>query len=115
MKICPQCQKTYEDDTLNFCLDDGTVLTQAQSVNNEPPATVMMGQPEQTTPNQPFGTQNNAFDNSPKYQPSKSSGGSKSWIWAIAALAGVIILCGGGFIGLAFLGALVDDSGQNDY
>src|ERR671938_1644652 len=26
MKICPVCQKTY-DDTQNFCLEDGTTLT----------------------------------------------------------------------------------------
>ena len=29
MKICPRCQKTYTDDNLNFCLDDGVVLQQA--------------------------------------------------------------------------------------
>lgn len=26
MKICPKCNKTYRDDELNFCLDDGTTL-----------------------------------------------------------------------------------------
>ena len=26
MKICPQCKRTYSDDSLRFCLDDGTVL-----------------------------------------------------------------------------------------
>lgn len=26
MKQCPKCRKTYPDDTLNFCLDDGAVL-----------------------------------------------------------------------------------------
>lgn len=31
MKICPQCQLTYEDDGLNFCLNDGSVLNQAPS------------------------------------------------------------------------------------
>ena len=25
MKICPRCQKTYADDNLNFCLEDGSV------------------------------------------------------------------------------------------
>ncbi|MEQ1923696.1 MAG: hypothetical protein ABL952_14410, partial [Pyrinomonadaceae bacterium] len=34
MKICPRCQKTYSDDNLNFCLEDGSVLTQAAA---EPP------------------------------------------------------------------------------
>lgn len=26
MKICPTCKKTYKDDGLNFCLDDGATL-----------------------------------------------------------------------------------------
>lgn len=26
MKICPQCQRTYSDDSLRFCLDDGAIL-----------------------------------------------------------------------------------------
>ena len=27
MKICPSCNRTYEDDTLSFCLADGSVLS----------------------------------------------------------------------------------------
>jgi hypothetical protein len=27
MKVCPQCQNTYTDDSLQFCLQDGTPLT----------------------------------------------------------------------------------------
>jgi len=26
MKRCPECRRDYFDDTLNFCLDDGTPL-----------------------------------------------------------------------------------------
>ncbi|HEX8733746.1 MAG TPA: hypothetical protein VF721_00350 [Pyrinomonadaceae bacterium] len=29
MKYCPRCQSTYTDDTLQFCLQDGTVLVNA--------------------------------------------------------------------------------------
>jgi hypothetical protein len=35
MKYCPRCQSTYTDDTLQFCLQDGTVLVNA----SEAPAT----------------------------------------------------------------------------
>lgn len=35
MKICTACNTVYSDDTLNFCLDDGTALTLH---NNLPPA-----------------------------------------------------------------------------
>ncbi len=27
MKICPQCNQSYSDDGLNFCLNDGSVLS----------------------------------------------------------------------------------------
>jgi hypothetical protein len=27
MKLCPKCNRTYRDDTLRFCLEDGTTLT----------------------------------------------------------------------------------------
>ena len=47
MKICPRCQRTYTDDNLNFCLDDGVVL---QQTAGEPPATVFMNQPRPTDP-----------------------------------------------------------------
>ncbi len=35
MKQCPRCQKTYSDPSLNFCLEDGELLT---SLSQEPPA-----------------------------------------------------------------------------
>lgn len=36
MKICPKCQNKYTDETLNFCLQDGTQLIQrVQKINSE--------------------------------------------------------------------------------
>ncbi|HUR97637.1 MAG TPA: tetratricopeptide repeat protein [Pyrinomonadaceae bacterium] len=40
MKLCPQCEKTYADDTLNFCLDDGQWL-----VADAEPGTALLGTP----------------------------------------------------------------------
>jgi hypothetical protein len=34
MKICPQCQTAYSDDTLQFCLQDGAPLTVQTPSNN---------------------------------------------------------------------------------
>lgn len=34
MKQCPRCHQTYTDDNLNFCLDDGEMLT---GLVSEPP------------------------------------------------------------------------------
>ena len=94
MKVCPQCQKTYDDDSLNFCLEDGTVLTLENSAYEEAPETVFVNQPAQTTPNSPFGEQTN-WQNTPKTE-AKVKSGSKAWMWAIGVLLAGLILCGGG-------------------
>ena len=35
MKQCPKCQKTYYDETLAFCLDDGSKLKRIDRINRE--------------------------------------------------------------------------------
>src|SRR5688572_26616096 len=46
MKRCPECRRDYYDDTLAFCLEDGTPLVQgsvpAPSESSEGPATAIM-------------------------------------------------------------------------
>lgn len=46
MKQCPQCGKTYTDDHLNFCLDDGSSLV--QSINSTEQETVVLPSPRTT-------------------------------------------------------------------
>ncbi|HEX8844549.1 MAG TPA: nuclear transport factor 2 family protein [Pyrinomonadaceae bacterium] len=47
MKSCPTCQRTYADDSLSFCLEDGTALTPlAQSTQGE---TLLMDSTGQST------------------------------------------------------------------
>src|SRR3989440_84086 len=40
MRICPNCQRSYRDETLNFCLEDGTPLVSAQ-LNAEEPTRIL--------------------------------------------------------------------------
>src|SRR2546429_8270022 len=35
MKRCPTCKRTFEDETLSFCLDDGTPLIAATRPDSE--------------------------------------------------------------------------------
>jgi hypothetical protein len=48
MKHCPQCKRTYDDNSLNFCLDDGSDLTffdtEAETLRNAPRKTEMSPQ-----------------------------------------------------------------------
>jgi hypothetical protein len=45
MKQCPTCNRTFPDDSLRFCLEDGSPL----SLTNDPDATLVMSQAETST------------------------------------------------------------------
>ncbi len=113
MKICPTCRKTYSDDGLNFCLEDGSVLTLAAPGNV--PETVMMNQSSFPAPSSGVGGQpgiQSSFGNQANYsvQPKK---GSKTWIWVVGILAVLVLMCGGGFVGVAvFLSNLDTNSNR---
>ena len=109
MKICPTCRKTYTDDGLNFCLQDGSVLTFA---GPEQPATVVMNPPRPTDPSpgtmRPTVGQQPNWGNQPAYsmQPPKKS--SRAWIWVVGILGLAVLLCGGGGIGLFLIEKMSD-------
>lgn len=114
MKICPVCRKTYSDENLNFCLEDGTLLTQSQS---QPlPETVLMNQPRMTDPNRPHGMPQSAptaWSAPPQQFPVQQKKSSKTWLWVVGILGLVVLLCGGGFAGLAVIGLMNQDTGSN--
>ncbi len=49
MKLCPTCQRTYEDDALRFCLEDGTPLVGAADSAYDPGATIKIPAPRVTS------------------------------------------------------------------
>lgn len=115
MKICPRCQKTYTDDNLNFCLEDGTVLVASSAA--PPPETLFMGAPRPTEQQQPAmpsqpGSQP-AWNTPQNYsmQPPKKS--SKTWVWVLLILGVVVLLCGGGLVGVFFWAASQADKTVN--
>ena len=97
MKICPTCRRTYEDDALNFCLEDGAILN---LTTPDAAPTVVMEQPRTTTPPQGSGMKT-SWDaqniGAHSMQPKKRS--SKMWLWVVGILGLVVILCGGGIAG----------------
>src|SRR5688572_19702149 len=44
MKRCPECRRDYYDETLSFCLDDGTALLEGPASMDEP-ATAILSDP----------------------------------------------------------------------
>lgn len=112
MKTCPACQRTYADDALNFCLEDGSVLT---LVSSEPPPTVMMQSPPPTAPfpTAPSEATQNSWDANPEYslQPKRSS---KKWLWIIGVFGLGLLLCGGGLVGFIVV-AMMQDQNTSTY
>ena len=105
MKVCPRCQKTYTDDNLNFCLEDGSVLQQAAAqptIQMSAPQVSQANQPQPTHPSAQAGWNVPPQGQQYSMQPQKKS--SKAWIWVLLILGAVILLCGGGFAGLMYLG-----------
>ena len=49
MKRCPSCQRTYTDDTLRFCLEDGATLLGGASSASDPLASTLLDSPPPTT------------------------------------------------------------------
>lgn len=99
MKICPSCRRTYSDDSLNFCLDDGSVLTLKAP---DPQETLVMNPPGGTSPavapTDPSGVPT-SWNTVPQDQftmrPPKKK--SRVWLWVVGIFAVLILICGGGF------------------
>jgi eukaryotic-like serine/threonine-protein kinase len=56
MKRCPECRRDYYDDTLAFCLEDGTALVQGVVPSPDGPATAILTQPPEASSGQ-FGSE----------------------------------------------------------
>lgn len=113
MKVCPRCQKTYTDDNLNFCLEDGTTLTQVSASAPPAPDTVYVNEMRPTTPTaQPGapGSWGSAPQQPFSMQPPKKS--SKTWVWVLGILAVVGLVCGGGLVGF-FAWVASQDTNRN--
>ena len=93
MKICPQCRKTYEDNNLNFCLDDGTSLV----VSDQSAPTVMLPSAGETATQQAAAP--TQWQQTPMQQAQPPRSSSKTWVWVLLILGLVVLLCGGGLIG----------------
>jgi hypothetical protein len=138
MKQCPRCHQTYSDDALNFCLEDGELLT---AFSREPPPTryaddapptVLLNEARVTNPTnwpaspassspptpwqpQPLNLQNQMFG-SPSSAPSRDQ--TLPTISLILGILSVALICcyGGIWLGLpaAILGFLGMRNADND-
>lgn len=108
MKSCPTCKRTYPDDTLAFCLEDGTVLSAPFDPTSIDPynrradraATEILPSPArsaETVPSSQQPTRQNfppAYGALPGYSGARSPGTSNRWIVISVALGLVLIAAG---------------------
>jgi hypothetical protein len=111
MKICPQCQNTYTDESLKFCLQDGTQLNSVSSTSqmptvnwNDEPQTVIRKEPNQmriNLPDQQTAPPTN-YPTNPQtdFQPEPPR--SKTWLFALLGLFFLFVLGGLGAVGAYF-------------
>lgn len=99
MKRCPTCNKTFTEDHLSFCVEDGTPLVTVRSVDDE--ATVVRsGSADSSTVSS--GASGAAYQPPGAYVPPGYSGERKrrTWPWILAALMVLAVFAG---LGIAVL------------
>lgn len=96
MKICPSCNRTYTDASLNFCLEDGTPLVNESAPGADPNATVRYTEIRDTNPpaTQIYPSMPSASSPATPHAPAQASrppasqSGSPQWAPAPAAIPG---------------------------
>jgi hypothetical protein len=124
MKQCPACNRTYTEDDLLFCLEDGTKLISGTSFGDaptafDPNATLAYSPGRETNPPPPNfypptppapSPAPPAWSPTPYTPVPQPAGKSNSKPWIIVAVAGVIVLGIGIVVLLAIIGR---DSADN--
>lgn len=119
MKRCPQCNRTFTDDALSFCLDDGSPLANASDLT--PPdssLTMQYPSPRETTPQPTMAYRPGqmpppppppAWSPAPVPQPQKRS----VWPWLIG-IGVVLALMGIGVVVLVIAIASITSNNNNN-
>jgi hypothetical protein len=79
VKHCSKCGRDYSDESLNFCLDDGTVLSRS----NDPQATLRFAPPSPTDP---------APTEVLRPQPSVPPASRSSQPWSLYLIIGLVVV-----------------------
>lgn len=128
MKRCPKCGRDYTDDTLSFCLDDGTSLLDGPASVDEPLTAILPeAAPTSESETRVFDQPSDPGKTAILPQGGVESGGSRKKI-VLAAVAGLVLIAALGIGGyFAFFGPrpapgigsiavmpFVNDSGDKD-
>lgn len=103
MKTCPSCHRTYEDETLRFCLDDGAALLPATTAATDPNATLHLPTVRAAKPGPTVASPQSTLTSRPEHaamspqpfvsldagSPERTRRGTLPWLLGIAIVIGV--------------------------
>lgn len=106
MKRCPTCSRTFTDENLSFCIEDGTPLVKADAPAYDSEATIVSSSPSQGEGSSgPAASQGNAGApadwKGPAYQPpgqfapAPGARKRKAWPWVVGILALLLLAVAG--------------------
>jgi hypothetical protein len=100
MKRCPTCQRTYLDEALSFCLDDGTPLTTTSYASSDSQST-LVAPGRATDPARNFGpnTAPTLLKRPPDWTPRPQARKRNLLPWILGGAAVLLV----GFVGLVVL------------
>jgi hypothetical protein len=123
MKRCPQCNRTYTDDALSFCLDDGSPLVSASAPSSyDPSATIQYPQSRDTTPQPTIAYGPGQAPSSstppppppPQWSPMPPTGPQKRSVWPwILGIGAVLAFMGIGVVILIIALASMSNNNNN--
>lgn len=125
MKRCPQCNRTYSDDALSFCLDDGSPLVNVAPPSSfDPGATVQYPQGRETSP-QPTIAYPGAAPSipppqppaapPPQWSPMPAAAPQKRSVWPwLLGIGAVLVFVGIGVVILVFAIASITNDNNNN-
>jgi F5/8 type C domain len=90
MKRCPKCNRKYEDNTLRFCLEDGSPLT-AVTRDSEPPPTEVLPRVQPTLKSS-AGPTIPSYPNAGDFRPSQSEARPSNPILTAGVVAIALLL-----------------------
>lgn len=120
MKRCPQCNRTYTDDALSFCLDDGSPLLSTNvPTPSDPSATVQYPQGRDTAPPQATIAFNPGQapppPTPPAWNPMPPPGPQKRSVWPwVLGIGAVLVFMGIGVVILIFAVASITNDNNNN-
>jgi len=126
MKRCPQCNRTYSDDALSFCLDDGSPLVSATAPSSfDPGATVQYPQSRDTTPQPTIAYPGQSVPSAPPpaapppaqpaWSPMPPVAPQKRSVWPwVIGIGAVLVFMGIGVVILIFAIASITNTNNNN-